>query len=174
MTEIWKPVDGFEGQYEVSNYGRVRNVNWRGLGYRLLKPHFDKDGYLRVGLCVDNHKVMKFVHRLVATAFVANPLNKQQVNHKDEIKHHNTVDNLEWVTCVENNNYGSRNERLSASKLNTNCKAIRQLDLDGNLLKTWVSLNEIKRQTNYDITHIMRVCKGVKKTGYGYKWQYAV
>lgn len=174
MTEIWKPIDGFDGVYEVSNLGNVRNVNWRGQGYRLLKPHHDKDGYLRVGFCINNRKQMRYVHRLVATAFIDNPYGKEQVNHKDEVRDHNSVDNLEWVTCTENNNYGTRNYRLSKSKLNTNCKAINQIDDNGEVVKCWESLHEIGRQTGYDITHIMRVCKGVKKTGYGYKWQYAI
>ena len=173
MMEIWKPIDGFNGVYEVSNFGNVRNTNWRGQGYRNVKQHLDKDGYLRVGLCVNNRKCMKYVHRLVAIAFVKNPHNKPFVNHKDEIKHHNNACNLEWVTCVENNNYGTRNERVSASKLNTNCKAIRQISLNGETVRVWVSLNEIGRQTGYDISHIMRVCKGIKNTGYGYRWEYA-
>lgn len=171
--EIWKPIKGFEEVYEISTLGRVRNINWRGQGYRLVKLHHDKDGYLRVGLCVNNRKYMKYVHRLVVEAFVDNPHCKSFVNHKDEVRDNNVVDNLEWVTCIENNNYGTRNQRVSSSKRNTNCKAISQISLNGDLIKTWVSLNEIGRQTGYDITHIMRVCKGIKKTGYGYKWEYA-
>lgn len=173
MLEIWKPIKGYESIYEISNLGNVRNVNWRGQGYRLVKLHHDKDGYLRVGLNKNKIKHMKYVHRLVAEAFVENPLNKPFVNHKDEIKDNNIVDNLEWVTYTENNNYGTRNQRVSASKRNTNCKAVNQFDLDGKLIKKWISLNEIRRQTGYDITHIMRVCKGIKHTGYGYRWEYA-
>ena len=173
MKEIWKPIKGFEGIYEISSLGNVRNINWRGCGHRLLKPHYDQDGYLRLSLCVNNQKSMKYVHRLVAEAFIDNPFGKQMVNHKDEVKDNNTVENLEWATCFENNNYGTRNERLSKSKLNTNCKAVNQLDTNGNLVKTWVSLNEISRQTGYDKSLIMRVCKGIGETGYGYKWQYA-
>ena len=173
MKELWKPIDGYEGIYEISNFGNVRNINWRGQGSRILKLHSDKDGYLRVGLCVNNRKSMKYVHRLVANAFIDNPYGKPQVNHKDEVRYNNKVDNLEWVTCEENNNYGSRNSRLSISKRNTNCKPIRQLTLDGKYVREWESLHEIGRQTGYDISHIMRVCKGVMLTGYGYKWEYA-
>lgn len=172
--ELWKPIKEFEGIYEVSNLGNVRNVSNGLHNYRILKQHHDKDGYLRVGLSLNNKKYTKYVHRLVAESFIKNQYNKPFVNHKDEVKDNNNVSNLEWVTCIENNNYGTRNQRLSESKRNTNCKAINQFDLDGRLIKKWVSLNEIGRQEGYDITHIMRVCKGVKKTGYGYKWQYAI
>ena len=174
MNEIWKSVVDYEGIYEVSNFGNVRNVNWRGCGYRNLTPAPDKDGYAVVTLCKDNRQSVKRVHRLVAIAFIDNPLDKAQVNHKDENKWNNNVGNLEWVTCEENNNYGTRNDRVSKNKLNTNCKAVLQYDKNGSLLRKWLSMCEVKRQCGFDTGPLSKCCRGVYKSAYGYVWRYAV
>ena len=173
MTEIWKSVCGYDGVYEVSNLGNVRNVNWRGLGYRNLALVRDKDGYLVVTLCRNGLQRVTRVHRMVANAFIDNPYNKPQVNHKDEDKTNNRIDNLEWVSSHENNNSGTRNSRISKSKLNANCKRILQLEKNGELLKEWVSISEVYRQFGYDTGLISKCCMGKKKSAYGYLWKYA-
>ena len=116
--EIWKPVAGFEN-YEVSNLGRVKSLNYSHTGKeKILKPFKRKDGYLQVILC-RNGKVKKFsVHRLVATAFIPNPYGFEQVNHKDENKINNCVSNLEFCTPKYNTNYGNRTKRQAASMTN--------------------------------------------------------
>lgn len=108
--EIWKDIVGFEGKYQISNYGNVKSLNYKKKGVpHLLKPIFTKDGYKQVSI---NQK-MRYVHRLVAEHFIDNIDNKKQVNHKDEYKQNNCVDNLEWVTQKENLNYGTRNQRCA-------------------------------------------------------------
>lgn len=106
--EMWKPVVGYEGVYEVSNCGNVRRV-----GGNVMKQHKTSFGYLALTLC-KNGKVKTFqAHRLVAMAFVPNPNGKPFVNHLDEDKANNRADNLEWVTSAENNSYGTAPQRTA-------------------------------------------------------------
>ena len=115
--ETWKRIDWIDGIspiYEVSNYGAVRTDKC------IKKAQTDKDGYKRVMLYGQKpFKKYVPVHRLVAIAFVPNPNNYDQVNHKDENKTNNAVDNLEWCDCKYNNNYGNRNSRISRAKTGT-------------------------------------------------------
>jgi hypothetical protein len=97
-TEIWKDVPGYAGQYQVSNTGKVRNAK-RG---RELKPHTQGSGYKQTMLSVNGKRSHPLVHRLVAAAFIPNPENKPQINHKNGNKSDNRADNLEWCTMSEN------------------------------------------------------------------------
>lgn len=132
MNEIWKPVVGFETLYEVSNFGNVKTlgriVNYSdGRTYtypaKILNTVQNKDGYLYVNLRrLDKTRVFHKVHILVAQAFLPNPENLPQVNHKDENRINNNVDNLEWCTAKYNCNYGTFKDKQSAAKLgNKNC-----------------------------------------------------
>ena len=113
-NEIWRDIKGYEGLYQVSNLGRVKNKRRN----KLLKLQLQKDGYLRVGLYDKNLKwSCKKVHRLVAEAFISNPSNLEYVNHKDEDKSNNDASNLEWCTRHYNNSYGTRGERISKTML---------------------------------------------------------
>ena len=139
MAEEWKAVLGYEGLYEVSNLGRVRSlphevptkIGTRISSGRVMKLQPFKSGYMGVCLSKGNKQALKTVHRLVAEAFIENPDNLPQVNHKDENKANNSVDNLEWVTAIENNNYGTRKKRLS-EKISF---PVIQLTLDGKYIK---------------------------------------
>ena len=115
LTEEWRDIEGYEGLYQVSNLGRVKSlarVVMRSDGKpntvneKILKDGITK-GYCAVVLCKDRKKKMYKVHRLVAMAFLSNPHNLPEVNHKDENKKNNRVDNLEWCTSLYNNNYGT-------------------------------------------------------------------
>lgn len=176
MMEIWKslPIEGLE-HYQVSNTGRVRNSSYKGTGrIRNMSPCSDKDGYQTVCLTsLDGKQKSYRVHRLVAQVFIYNPDNLEQVNHLDENKANNSVDNLEWCTSKQNNNYGHRNERMSRSKRNTNCRAVRQCDKNGVIIRVWPSLSELKRTFGYDTGLISSRCRGKGETAYGYRWEYA-
>lgn len=123
--EEWRPITGYEGLYEVSNFGRVRSLNRQFIRSdgrlhnepgRILRGCITTRGYLCVNLCDNNHKVTTHkVHRLVAYMFIPNPNNYPHVNHKDEDKLNNNYENLEWCTELYNDNYGSRNQKLSVS-----------------------------------------------------------
>lgn len=127
--EIWKDCKHYEGLYQVSNYGRVKSLE-RDIVYkdgrkRHVKEHFliqrvSYNGYLYVGLSKYGKFKQEKVHRLVAMAFISNPDNKPHINHIDEDKQNNYVDNLEWVTSKENNNYGNHNEKISIALKQTN------------------------------------------------------
>lgn len=120
--EVWKQVVGYEGYYEVSDHGRVRSVDrtvkCRGIGMRSLESKMRPaqkraNGYLFVSLCKNGTHKMLSIHRLVAEAFIPNPDNLPYVNHKDETKTNNNVDNLEWCTASYNATYGTSKLRAS-------------------------------------------------------------
>ena len=119
--EIFKPIKGYEGLYEVSNLGRVKSLpkyhRNRFSGYtekeKILKSRIDSYGYQMVMLCKDKKQKNYLVHRLVTNAFLENPYNYDSINHKDENKLNNCVENLEFCNRKYNNNYGTRNKRIS-------------------------------------------------------------
>lgn len=124
LTEVWKDIKGYEGIYQVSNMGNVKRLDCsvfvKGKGYRHLKArntkqHLDHHGYKKVHLWKNNKDKPFFVHRLVAMAFLDNPNNYPQINHKDENKENNEITNLEWCTVAYNNNYGTKIERVRES-----------------------------------------------------------
>lgn len=113
MEEVWKDIKGYEGSYQVSNLGRVKSIdrldsaNHRLRG-KIKSTSIRPNGYENVILCKNSKRKGYSVHRLVAEAFISNPENKPQVNHIDENKTNNRVNNLEWCTNKDNMNYGSR------------------------------------------------------------------
>lgn len=182
--EIWKPIFGFEGIYQVSNWGKVKS--FKNGKERILKPYKVGHGYLRVDLFKDGKHNLKCVHRLVAEAFIPNDdLFKTQINHKDENKELNFVwvnddgsvdeskSNLEWVTCAQNINFGSRTERMAKTNTNGKCsKAVLQYDRQGNFIQEWPSTHEVERQLGLRNENISSCCNGKRKTAYNFKWQY--
>jgi len=174
MIEIWRDVAGYSGQYQVSNLGNVRNLNWRSAGrIRQLSPCLDRDGYLSVCLSDGKGSQKSYrVHRLVAEAFLDDFDSSLQINHIDENKTNNSVSNLECVSSYENNNFGTRNIRISHSKRNTRSKKINQLSLDGKFIREWVSGHEITRRLGFNNAAVCRVCQGKKKTAYGFRWEF--
>lgn len=185
-TEVWKDIKGYEGLYQVSNLGNVksldriipfRNSEMSIKGKMLTKKNVK--GYHMAQLCSDGIKVRKSVHRLVAQAFIPNKHNKPEVNHLDENKQNNKVDNLEWATSKENANYGVRNKKISdVVKKNgfiTKSKRVSQVDLlSGDVIKVFDSLAEAnlslgKKKSSGNIS---MCCSGKLKMAYGYKWKY--
>ena len=152
MKEIWKPIEGFEGLYEVSNTGKVRGVDrivksrwgtdkvWKG---KELAHSIKYDGYHKVTLMKDGISYYFSIHRLVANAFIPNPNNLPCVNHKDENPANNNVDNLEWCDVKYNSNYGNRNEKLSKSQTNHPAKSYK-IFVEG--IGEFPSIKEFARQ----------------------------
>lgn len=176
--EYWKPVVGYEGLYEVSNLGKVKSLDkydsiGRFIKGKILKVSDNGVGYMFICLSKGNKRQCKYVHRMVAEAFLPNPNNLPQVNHKDENKLNNCVENLEWCTNEYNINYGSRNSIASEKMTNgKNAKTVLQYDLDGNFIKEWVSSKEVERKLGYNSRCLNNHCIGRAKTAYGFIWKY--
>lgn len=145
---------------------------------KILKSEVDIKGYLRVNLSKNSTIKHIKIHRLVAEAFISNPLNLNQVNHKDENKENNCVNNLEWCDSRYNNNYGTRKkragEKVSKSLINNPkiTKKVFQYDLQGKFIKEWISATEVQRQLGIKRPLIVRVCKGRRKSTGGFIWKY--
>ena len=187
MTEEWKAVEGYEGIYEVSNLGRVRSVDhlarhvsrtgteftvtYKG---RIRKPYTDKDGRQRVMFKKDGKHVAMKVHRLVAEAFIPNPDNLPYINHKDENPSNNRADNLEWCTHEYNVRYGTAIMRIRETQLKR-AHAVYQMDLEGNVLGKFLSLERAAEAMGCCTQLIKRVCDGKPHcfTAKGYRWRWA-
>ena len=189
IGEIWKTAvyDGeiYEGLYKVSNWGRILSLDYNHTGKPgLMNPVNVGTGYLQVGLWKNKKTKRCYVHRLVAEAFLENPDNLPQVNHKDEDKTNNFVflnedgsvdkekSNLEWKNHRDNCNHGTRNERIAKAQTNgKQSKRVLQLSLDGDLIRVWESTQECGRN-GFDQGHVAACCRGELKTHKGFRWEY--
>ena len=174
-TEIWKDVQGYEGLYAVSDLGRVKRLAGKGCkNERILKPQYNSKGYLYVSLYKCGKSVHLAVHRLVAATFIPNPDKLPEVNHKDENKTNNRVDNLEYCDGKYNCNYGTRNERRSETQRNRKDLSKPILCVETGVI--FQSAREASRWIHKKNaqTNILHCLKGRTITAYGYKWQYAI
>lgn len=195
--EVWKDVPGYEGLYLVSNQGRVKRLpigkqwSYRKTHNNIRKPKLATNGYFQVNLSKNNKVKFYNIHRLVAMAFIPNPLNLPCVNHKNEIKTDNRVQNLEWCTILYNCNYGTGVERQKISRINNpndkfarklvgikNSKPVRQLTPDGEFIALHRSLTDASLATGVHISQISRHCNGkvgnnINRPVRKYKFEYA-
>ena len=169
--EQFREIEGYDGKYLISNYGRVKSTfYYRGSDERILKQYVHKEtGYAFVRLFVGkrghgskykNHDV----HRLVAKAFIQNPKELLYVNHKDENKTNNCADNLEWCTAKYNSNYGTAMDKVR--------KKVLQFDLEGNLLNEFNSITDAAIYCGHTAGNISSCCHGRLKQAYGYVWKF--
>ena len=157
MEEIWKDIEGFEGKYQISNTNKVKS-NHFGKSI-ILKPALNTGGYNSVSLSLNNKAKSVTLHRLIMTAFIANPDNKPCINHIDGNKLNNSLSNLEWCTYKYNNIYNNKSKK--------NCIAISQYDLEGNFIKDWESARQVYRQLKIQYKNICKCCKGKRKKAGG-------
>lgn len=162
MNEIWKDIEGFEGLYQVSNLGRVKSMNYNRTGKEKILKKSVTHGYERVVLYKDKKQYNKNVHRLVAGSFIDNPNNLESVNHINGIKTDNRAENLEWVTCKENNIHAVETGLRK-------CKKVKCIETG----QTYISIHEAQRSVNGKISNnIKTCCNGRTKSAYGLHWCY--
>ena len=180
--EIWKPIVGYEEFYDVSNFGRVRNKGWRFGQHRsniIMKQRYNKGGYLAVSLIKDKKKKIYLIHRLAYEAFIGKlPKFERkgkghchemfEINHKDENKENNHIENLELITRLENIRYGTRSRR-QAMKLT---KPVYQYTLDKKFVKFWEGGAPEIFKHGYNKSCISECCRGVQAYYRGFLWSY--
>lgn len=173
---VYRDIPGYEEYYYADTLGNIYSKDRTIRGFvkkgRKLKPAKNSKGYLNVVLCKNGIQRTMKVHRLIAITFLSNPNNYNQINHKDENKLNNRVNNLEWCTGKYNMNYGSIRKRLSEhSDAKNRVKAVVRYTLDGLNTKYYKSLISVK-EDGFDPSFVAKVCKGIKTEAYGYLWRY--
>lgn len=185
--EEWRDVVGYEGLYAVSNLGRVvflqrrvrKHKGYSNLGCKLCKLMKTKNGYIQARFWGDNREKKKYVHRLVAEAFIPNPNNYPQIDHIDTDKTNNQVSNLRWATCSMNHLNPITRKRNSESKKG-NLALIKKASIpivrinpnDPNDIKIYSSAKSAGEIEGFNWSHIGDVCRGERNKSQGFYWKY--
>jgi len=185
MKEKWLSVNGFEGIYEVSNYGNVASLNYNRTGKRKnLTPKTNNKGYLWVELRNNGKKSCILIHRLVAEHFIDNPNNYEIVNHKDENPRNNMYNNLEWCNASYNTDYskklhldktisnGNKWDFKESEKYHKHNQLLIKKDFNGNIIEVCGKLSDYVKTHNLNAWSIIQVCNGKRKSAYGYYWEF--
>lgn len=161
QKEIWKDIDGFEGRYQVSNLGNVRSL-LRNPTKILHQALNGKKTYRRISLYKNRILTSHCVHRLVAAAFISNPNNLPEVNHKDWNTLNNNVNNLEWCDRI----YNLKNRKKGSC-------SVKQYSLNGEFIKEWETSAAAAEANGFDDSTIIKCCRGKRETHKGYRWEYS-
>lgn len=192
-NEEWQFIKETKKCYMISNYTRIKSMKRNTAHERILKTRIGKDGYYYVNFSVNGKRLTKKIHRIVAETFIPDKSNFKYtpkddlesikleglaINHKDGVKTNNNIDNLEWCTMSYNEIHANKlglvphwMEGLTGK----NCpfsKKIIQKTLDDKPIKVWDSMSDVKRELNIPVPHLVRVCKGMRKSTRGFKWCY--
>lgn len=170
--EVWKDIPGFEGRYQVSNLGNVRNTAKNCA----VKCSQLKHGYMKVELRLNKTVAQKLVHRLVAEAFIPNPENKPEVNHIHGNKQDNRASQLEWCTVSENlkHSFALGFHKARIGKENELSRKVIQLTKIGTIVKVWDSIMDVQRQLKINNANVSNVALGKsnRKTAGGFVWKF--
>lgn len=182
----WKPINGYEGMYEVSDSGEVRScdryiktdirhVTSRLIKGRILTQNTKSNGYRTVDLCKNGKVKTTTVHRIVANAFLPNPNGLRFVNHKDSNRCNNSADNLEWVTSSENRLHGIEHGNVKFHVKAVKCNENGLVFESPKKAAEWIAENfpdRTKGEAGTTVGNIRAACKGAKHTAYGFTWLY--
>ena len=181
-NEIWKDIPDYEGYYQARNLGRIRSLD-REVAYndgrvrilkgKVMKPVMDRGGYLRIHISKEGKTRTFLVHRLVWMAFNGEIQEDFEVNHIDEDKTNNKLENLNLMTHTQNMNFGTRNERIAKAHINnpSKSKPVIAFDTDGNLAFEFPSTMEAERN-GFNQGDLVSCCRGERRTHRGYRWRY--
>ena len=165
-NEIWKDIPGYEGYYQISNFGRIKSLaRGKRFNEKIRVMRRQNNGYLYAVLSANNKRKTVRPHRLVALCFLENTHKRKTVNHKDFNKSNNHVDNLEWNTIQENITHACINGKHYR-------KPILQISLNGTLIREWESAYAVQTECGFFSTNISRCCRHLKKTYKNYKWEF--
>lgn len=175
--EIWKAINEYEGLYEVSNYGRIRSVdrvvNGRHgvINGKILSFSDNGIGYKTVCLCKENNKKTKYIHRLVAEAFIPNPQKLTEINHKNEKRNDNNVENLEWCTKKYNQNYKNCPLKRKFALISIRGKGVCSYDENGNKVKEYLCISDVQND-GFSRRNVCLCCNGKRRTCGGFFWAF--
>lgn len=183
-NEVWKDIKGYEGFYQISNLGNVKSLKRKVYsGRKRTRWQYEKilsnnktngKGYKIVSLNKDSKSKNKYIHRLVAETFLENPNNYKYINHKDENKSNNNVDNLEFCTAQYNSTYNNLHIRNGLKNRNNKySKKVLQLNDNDEIINTYPSISEASRQLNVSSQAISDCLRKIQKHSAGFKWKYA-
>lgn len=171
-SEIWKDIPGYEWLYQASSLGRIKSFNYKRTGRECILKQI-KTNYCRINLYKNKVQKQFLVHRLVWSAFNGDIPENMQINHINEDCYDNRIENLELVLPKSNANWGTRNKRVADKTTNGKMsKIVLQYSFEGELIKEWPSVREIKRVLGYNNGNISKVCNGFRKYAFGYIWKY--
>ena len=189
--EIWKDIPEYEGLYQASNLGNIRSIARKHTKGGILRYSIGSSGYKQLTLCKNGKPKTYMIHRLIAKTFLTNDNNLKEINHKDENKLNNCLENLEYCDRLYNQNYGTAIIRMvkshnykestmkSAAHRDYNViaqktrKKILQLDLNDNIIKEWDGIRVASKQLSISVSNISKYCNGKGKTCGNYRWKFA-